>query len=71
MPLTVVQAGRRVRLIAVKAGHELENRLSSMGLVSGVEIEVLRNSAKGPLLIKIKGSRVMLGRGMAQKIVVS
>lgn len=41
-----------------------------MGLVPGVEIEVLRNSLHGPFLIAVKGSRIMLGRGMAQKIVV-
>ncbi|MBN2467678.1 MAG: FeoA domain-containing protein [Deltaproteobacteria bacterium] len=70
MPLTIVQAGRRVRFVAVDAGHGLQGRLVSMGLVPGVEIEVLRNSPHGPFLIAVKGSRIMLGRGMARKIVV-
>lgn len=70
MPLTIVQVGRRVRFVAVNAGHGLQGRLASMGLVPGVEIEVLRNSLHGPFLIAVKGSRIMLGRGMAQKIVV-
>jgi len=71
MPLTIVQAGRRVRLVAVDAGHGLRGRLAAMGIVPGVEIEVLRNSGHGPFLIAVKGSRIMLGRGMAQKIVVA
>ena len=71
MPLTIVQVGRRVRLVAVAAGRGLQSRLAAMGLVPGVEIEVLRNSQHGPFLIAVKGSRIMLGRGMAQKIVVA
>jgi Fe2+ transport system protein FeoA len=71
MPLVIVQAGRRVRLVAVDAGRGLQGRLAAMGLVPGVEIEVLRNSMHGPFLIEVKGSRIMLGRGMAQKIIVS
>lgn len=71
MPLTIVQAGRRVRLVTVDEGHGLQGRLASMGLVPGVEIEVLRNSLHGPFLIAVKGSRIMIGRGMAQKIIVA
>ena len=71
MPLEVVQAGRRVRIIAVDAGRGLQGRLVAMGLVSGVEIKVLRNSMHGPILIEVKGSRIMLNRGMAQKILVA
>ena len=71
MPLAIVQVGRRVRLVAVDAGRGLQGRLAAMGLVPGVEIEVLRNSMHGPFLIAVKGSRIMLGRGMAQKIMVT
>ena len=71
MPLTIVQAGRRVRFVAVDAGHGLQGRLAAMGLVPGVEIEVLRNSLHGPFLVAVKGSRIALGRGMAQKIQVA
>ncbi len=71
MPLAIVQAGRRVRFVSVDAGHGLRGRLAAMGLVPGVEIEVLRNSMHGPFLVAVKGSRIMLGRGMAQKIVVA
>jgi len=70
MPLTIVQAGRRVRVFAVEAGHGLQGRLAAMGLIPGVEIEVLQNTMNGPFLISVKGSRIMLGRGMAQKIMV-
>ncbi len=70
MPLAMVESGRRVRLLAVKAGRGLQARLAAMGLVPGVEIEVIQNLAHGPFVIAVKGSRVMLGHGMAHKIVV-
>ena len=68
MPLGIVQEGRTVRLVSVEAGQELQCRLAAMGLVPGVEIEVLRCFMRGPFLVLVKGSRVMLGRGMAQRI---
>ena len=71
MPLTIVQTGRRVRFVSVEAGHGLQGRLAAMGLIPGAEIEVLQNTMNGPFLISVKGSRIMLGRGMAQKILVA
>ena len=70
MPLALVENGRYVRFLAVKAGRELQARLAAMGLVPGVEIEVIQNVMHGPFIIAVKGSRVMLGYGIAQKIVV-
>lgn len=71
MPLTIVQAGRRVRLQAISAGHGLRGRLESLGLVPGVEIEVLQNVPGGPFVIAVKGSRLMLGRGMGHHLMVA
>ncbi|MDX9746799.1 MAG: FeoA family protein [Syntrophales bacterium] len=71
MPLTIVQPGRRVRFVSVEAGGDLQSRLAAMGLVPGVEIEVIQNFMQGPFLIEVKGSRIILGRGMAQKIRVA
>jgi Fe2+ transport system protein FeoA len=68
MPLAMIESGRRVRILAVEAGRGLRSRLSAMGLVQGAEIDVIRNSAHGPVVVAVNGSRVMLGRGMASKI---
>jgi Fe2+ transport system protein FeoA len=68
MPLALVQVGRQVRFVAVDAGRGLARHLAAMGLVPGVEIQVVSNPVRGPFLIDVKGSRIMLGRGMAHKI---
>ena len=69
-PLSVVPAGETVKLAKVEAGRGLNNRLASMGLLPNVEITVVRNSHPGPFVIIVKGSKMMLGRGMAHKIMV-
>lgn len=70
MPLTMVKAGERVHLVAIASGRELQARLAALGLTPGIEIEVIRNAGRGPCVIGVRGSRVMLGRGMAQRIMV-
>ena len=60
----------RVKISKVNAGVGAYTRLASMGLLPGIEIEVIRNQRRGPLIIAIDGNKLMLGRNMAQKIIV-
>ena len=69
-PLSKVQAGETVKLVGIKAGRGLNSRLASMGLVPNVKITVVNNSQPGPFVISVKNSKMMLGRGMAHKIMV-
>ena len=69
-PLSNVKAGETVKLAAIEAGRGLNSRLASMGLVPNVEITVVNNNEPGPFVISVKNSRMMLGRGMAHKIMV-
>ncbi len=71
MPLAYVNEGSRVRIIRVDAGNGLKSRLAAMGIIPEAEIEVVMNSFKGPFIISIKGSRIILGRGIAWKITVA
>jgi Fe2+ transport system protein FeoA len=65
-----VPPGCTVRLVGIQAGRRLQARLAAMGLVPGVEVEVIHNRVHGPFIIAVKGSRIVLGRGMANKILV-
>jgi len=69
-PLSTVQAGQTVKLVSINAGHGLNSRLASMGLLPNVEITVVNNTHPGPFVISVKDSKMMLGRGMAHKIMV-
>ncbi len=70
MPLGFARPGSSVVLRRINAGHGLASRLSAMGFVPGVNIEVCRNNRHGPLVVGLKGVRIMLGRGMADKMSV-
>lgn len=70
MPLSMVKAGDKVRLVSVNAGRSLNSRLSAMGLVSDVEITVVNNGQPGPFVISVKDCKMMLGKGIAHKIMV-
>ncbi|MFA5240167.1 MAG: FeoA family protein [Phycisphaerae bacterium] len=69
-PLSKVRIGETVKLVGVNAGQGLNSRLASMGLVPNVEITVVGGGHPGPFVISVKKSRMMLGRGVARKIMV-
>jgi ferrous iron transport protein A len=69
-PLSTIQTGKTVKLVSVEAGRGLNSRLTAMGLLPNVEITVINNGYPGPFVISVRGSRMMLGRGMADKIMV-
>ncbi|RKY23927.1 MAG: ferrous iron transport protein A [Planctomycetota bacterium] len=69
-PLSMVKPGETVKLADINAGQGLKSQLTAMGLVPDVEITVINNSHPGPFVISVKDSKMMLGRGMAHKIVV-
>jgi ferrous iron transport protein A len=70
VPLALVHEGGRAVLRAINGGRGLRGRLAALGLIPGVEIEVLRNSGRGPFIVAVGGARVVLGRGMAMQIEV-
>lgn len=69
-PLSVVRTGERVRLVRVNAGRGLNGRLAAMGFVPDVGITVVSNNHPGPFVVIVKEARMMLGRGVAHKIMV-
>ena len=51
-------------------GNEFSGRLAAMGLVLGAALLVMQNSGKGPMLVRVRDTRLALGRGEAQRILV-
>jgi len=69
-PLSDVSEGETVTIAKVDAGQGLKSRLTTLGLLPRTAITVMKNRHPGPFVIKVKNSRMMLGRGMADKIMV-
>jgi Fur family ferric uptake transcriptional regulator len=71
VPLTMATPGETVRIMEFRGGTGVEGRLRSMGLARGVEVEVIKSSGPGPLIVASGETRIALGFGMAKKILVS
>jgi Fe2+ transport system protein FeoA len=67
----MVGHGESATLVAIQASRGLNRRLTDMGLVPGVTLRVVNSQMSGPVLIDIKGYRLALGHGIAQKIMVN
>lgn len=70
MPLTTAKLGQKVTLKSISAGRGLTSRLSAMGIVPGVELVVVNTTFAGPMVVMVKGSKVILGRGITMKMMV-
>lgn len=58
--------GRRER-----GGWRFGKRLADMGLTPGTEVTVVKSAPfSGPLEIRVRGSRLAIGRGMTERIFV-
>ena len=71
MPLAMAKPGETVTVTGVRAGWGLQRRLADMGLTPGVQIRVMNCQISGPVIIDLRGSRVALGRGICQKVMVT
>jgi Fe2+ transport system protein FeoA len=70
MPLAMASPGEEVRVVDIRAGRGLRQRLADMGLTPGTVLKVLSSRGSGPTLIECRGSRLVLGFGVAQKVMV-
>ena len=69
-PLDKIAAGAAAKIVTIEAGSGLKNRLAAMGLLADVQIRVVRNDGAGQIIINVKKSKVILGRGMSHKVFV-
>jgi len=57
-----------VRLLC--GGEEFTHRIVALGFTPGVEVTVVQNYGRGPILVTVRDTRVALGRGEALKVLV-
>ena len=71
MPLSLAKPGETVVIKEIAGGRLSRSRLASMGLRSGDPIEIISNNGQGRLILAHDCTRLAMGRGIAQKIMVS
>jgi ferrous iron transport protein A len=68
--LSEIQAGNMVTVKEIKGDERLFSRTSSMGIIVGSTIEILRNEKKQPLLLFCRDTMVAVNRRECEKIMV-
>jgi len=68
--LTDSLSGSNVRINKISGGMRLRDKLLSMGLLPGKDIEILSVRKNGPVIVKINDTRIVIGHGMASKIFI-
>jgi ferrous iron transport protein A len=65
-----VRSGESVQIRRMDGGHQFLSRLASLGFTPGAQLEVIQNYGHGPIIVRLRDTRVALGRGEAEKILV-
>ena len=71
MPLAMAKPGENVVIKDIMGGSHARSRLASMGLRRGDLLEIINNNGLGRLIVGHEAMRLAMGRGIAQKIMVS
>jgi len=69
--LTECPNGAALRVVSVSAGRGAKQRLANLGIVPGVKIKKTKSGIlRGPVEVIVRGSNIVLGRGLAVKVMV-
>ena len=68
--LSDLHNGEQAFITSLGHGMGINSRLTSLGFTPGVPVIVMQNYGHGPLVVSVRGTRIALGRGEANKIAV-
>lgn len=67
--LDSLNVGEKGTVSTIAGGRMASKRLYEMGFNRGSQVEVVKNDI-GPIIVYLAGSKIALGRGLANKIFV-
>ena len=70
MKLDKGRPGEEYTVAALSLPQAVEHRLEALGMTLGTKVSVLENKSRGILVLKVRGTRFALGRGITTKIEV-
>lgn len=70
--LSDLKEGQRGVIAGIAGGSHAAKRLADLGLSPGAEVEMLSSTFfSGPIQVYVCGSKLVIGRGLASKIIVN
>lgn len=70
VPLTSLASNEVGVIEYLAGGRGLISRLAALGFTPGTELTMMQNFGHGPVIVNVRYSRIALGRGEAQKVMV-
>ncbi|MDD3088762.1 MAG: ferrous iron transport protein B [Candidatus Omnitrophica bacterium] len=68
--LAKAKAGKQLFFSHVQGGEGAHRKLMDMGLVPGEKIRIVQNTGKGQVMLEVKGAKIAIGHGLAEKMIV-
>lgn len=69
--ITSLKTGDKAKIVFVRGGGGVMQRLCDLGLTNGTEVSLVRTAPiHGPIEICVRGCKLIIGRGIAEKIFV-
>ena len=69
--LSAVKRNQQCRVLTIAGGEGMRSKMYNLGVHETERVKVVQNRGFGPLVIDIGGTRLILGRKMAERLWVS
>ncbi len=66
-----IPAGGKGVVLALEGGRLFRSRAANLGFTAGVQVAVVQNYGRGPILVAVRGTLVALGRDEATRVFVN
>ncbi|MCI9164194.1 MAG: ferrous iron transport protein A [Lachnospiraceae bacterium] len=70
MPLSMVEQGDTRTITEFRGQEEMKRRLQDLGFIKGEKIHVI-GEGSGGMILMVKGVKIALNRGLANRIMVA
>ena len=70
LPLVSAKTRKKFRIVSIHGKPEIQLQLASLGIFAGTEVQPLRVSKHGPMMIMVRGTRMALGHDLGCAIMV-
>lgn len=68
--LSALHAGEHGEVVELAGGRCMLSRMTALGFTPGVEVRVVQNYGRGPLIARVRDARIALGRCEAERVYV-
>lgn len=70
LPLIFAQPRQDLFISTIEGGKTIQTRLAQLGIFPGMKLQIINNYSNGQLMVKAKGARIALGKGLGSMILV-